>query len=314
MVLKILPVFVEKIWGGNNLKKLGYKFNSDKVGEAWIISGYEGNESKIENNELSLNEFYKKRKDLFNNYESDDFPLLVKILDAKKDLSIQVHPNDQEAKKLNNYKFGKSECWHILDCKEDTNIIIGHKAKNKEEIKRYFENKEWNKFIRRVPIEVGNSFNITPGTVHAICANTMLYELQQSSDITYRIYDYDRLENGKPRELHLKQSEEVIKFELENVVQKIKTIFSNEKFRRNILVDNKHFNLEKWEIDGNHSLSLPTKYNFLLLTNISEGIANINNTDLKLGESIILTSDELKDIKLNTSGKKESIILCGYPK
>lgn len=312
MIIKLEPVFIEKIWGGNFFKKNFKKSLPSNIGEAWIASGYDGNETKIFNKDIKLNSFYKNNKELFNNYKSIDFPLLVKILDAKENLSIQVHPDDNYAKKINEKFSGKSECWHILDCEKNGEIIIGNNAKNKSELKKFIDERDFSSLIKKRKIKVGDSFNIVPGTVHAICKNTLLYELQQSSDLTFRIYDYDRLENGKLRELHLKESLETIKFDEESVVQEPKILFEDEKFKRSLLVENSYFNLEKWENLKSSNFSLSKKYNFLIVTNISKKKISINNFEMKFLDTVILTTDELKEINLSSS--KKSTLLCGYPK
>lgn len=139
-----------------------------------------------------------------------EFPLLVKIIDARDDLSIQVHPDNAYAAEHENGSLGKMECWYILDCDEDGTIVIGHHAKDKEELRSMIEQGRWTEFIREVPIKKGDFFQINPGCVHAIKGGTLILETQQSSDITYRVYDYDRLSEGRPRQLHVQQSIDVI--------------------------------------------------------------------------------------------------------
>lgn len=211
MVYKLNPIFKDKIWGGDYLKKTYNYQSTTNTGEAWGISGYKGSSSIILNGPYqgnTLYELYKSHKHLFGNYPSDNFPILVKIIEAKDDLSIQVHPNDIYAKQFNS--LGKTECWYIIDCKEDSQIIIGHNALTKEELLTKINNKEYNSLLNKFNINKGDFFKIPAGMIHAICKDTVLLEVQQSSDITYRLYDYDRLDNGKPRDLHIKESLDVI--------------------------------------------------------------------------------------------------------
>ena len=121
-----------------------------------------------------------------------EFPLLIKIIDAKSDLSIQVHPDNAYAKEHENGSLGKTECWYILDSEPGTQIVIGHHAKDKEELMQMVEEKRWKDLIREVPVKKGDFYQIDPGCVHAIKGGTVILETQQSSDITYRVYDYDR--------------------------------------------------------------------------------------------------------------------------
>ena len=209
-LLRMKPVFQEKIWGGDRLRTVfGYDTPSDKTGECWAISGHPNGDCTLENPEFAgetVGSLWKKRPDLFGNLPGDTFPLLIKIIDAKDDLSIQVHPDDAYAKVNENGSLGKTECWYVLDCDPGTSIVIGHNAKTREEMARMVEDKRWMELIRQVPIQKGDFFQIDPGCLHAIKGGTLILETQQSSDVTYRFYDYDRLQDGKPRTLHIAQS------------------------------------------------------------------------------------------------------------
>ncbi|MCR5765721.1 MAG: class I mannose-6-phosphate isomerase [Treponema sp.] len=182
--------------------------------EQWGISGHPNGDDEILNEEFkgnTLSSLFKSRPDLFGNVSLSQFPLLTKIITANTDLSIQVHPDDEYAAKNENGSLGKTECWYIMDAKPGATIVIGHNAKDKEEVKSMIEKGEWDDFIRVIPVHKGDFFFIEPGTVHAIKGGTVILETQQSSDITYRVYDYGRLQDGKPRPLHVKQSIDVIK-------------------------------------------------------------------------------------------------------
>ncbi len=306
---KVKAVFSEKIWGGSKLRDYGYDIPSDKTGEAWIISAYEGNSSLLDNGQ-SLDVFYKENKSLFNNYHTEYFPLLVKILDANDNLSIQVHPDDENAKKLENYPFGKTECWYILDSKEDTKIQVGLNVNSKDEAKQLIENSDWEKLLKLQNIQRGDLFDIKAGTVHAILKDTVVYELQQSSDITYRIYDFDRVDDeGNKRELHLEKSLEVIDYDVDtNKVTS--TIKIDEPFIKiESLINNDIYSLEKWNVKGETKITLDkNEKNFLLLT-VIEGSVSINGKTLNQYESGIITSDELESIQIDGQGE----ILVGNP-
>ncbi len=308
-MLKINAVFSKKIWGGDNLKKYGFNIPSNKTGEAWVISAYDKNSSKLDNGE-TLRNFYSNNKELFNNYPSNEFPLLAKIIDANDDLSIQVHPNDEMAQKLEGYPYGKTECWYIVDAKENANIVIGINANSKDEAKTMIDNNEWNKLLKTHSIQKGDIFNISAGTVHAIKSGTLIYELQQSSNITYRFYDYDRLENGKKRELHIDKSLDATNYEsidFKRTPQLINKVNESTLYK---LIENDIFDLEKWEIKNEVKLSYnKDEKNFLLVT-IIEGEANINGTNLNSYESGIITSVELENIEIIGN----ATILVGNPK
>lgn len=213
-IIFLEPVFKEMIWGGNRLNTdFGYEIPSNHTGECWAISAHKNGDCVVKNGEYkgeSLSSLWDNHRELFGGLEGEIFPLLIKIIDAKEDLSIQVHPDDAYAHEFENGSLGKTECWYILDCKEDAQIVIGHNAKDKEELKGMIAEHKWEELIRVISIQKGDFFQINPGTVHAIKAGTVILETQQNSDITYRLYDYDRLSDGKLRELHIDKSIDVI--------------------------------------------------------------------------------------------------------
>ncbi len=214
--IKFEPILQEKIWGGSKLRDVLHK-NTDKdnVGESWEISGVAGNISVVKNGDykgLSLVEMLKiHNKDFVGakNYErfGDEFPLLIKFLDAKENLSIQVHPDDAIAKK-DHGSFGKTEMWYIMDHEEDAEIIVGMKDKKADtEILRTVEKDNVYDVFESSKVSKGEAYYIPAGKVHAIGAGVVAAEIQQTSDITYRVYDWDRTDSlGCKRELHLDQS------------------------------------------------------------------------------------------------------------
>ncbi len=209
------PVFKETIWGGNKLgTEWNYDIPSSHTGECWAISAHPHGDCIIKNGFYaghSLSWLWENHRELFHNLSSTTFPLLIKIIDAKEDLSIQVHPDNAYAYIHENGSLGKSECWYILNCSRDSRIVYGHNAKDKDELKSFIQQGKWNQLIRTLPIKPGDFLQISPGTVHAIKAGTTLLEVQQSSDITYRLYDYCRLQNGIPRQLHIDKALDVIR-------------------------------------------------------------------------------------------------------
>lgn len=228
MILKLKPVFKSKIWGGTKLKNLfHYQTEEPNIGECWGVSAIPGSESTIVSSPFdgwSLKRLWEEKKDLFGNHPATQFPLLVKFIDAADDLSIQVHPDDAYASKVHSY--GKTECWTILDADPDSTILVGHHAKTKEEFLNYIDAGRYLELVKRYPLKKGDRFFIEPGTIHAICKGTTLLEIQQSSDLTYRFYDYGRLENGKPRQLHLEDAIAVSKI----TDDQIRTNFENPFF------------------------------------------------------------------------------------
>lgn len=212
-ILRLNPVFKQMLWGGNRMRSVfGYDIPGENTGECWAISGHPNGDCAVLNPEFAgetLASLWRKRPDLFGNLPGETFPLLIKIIDAKDDLSIQVHPDDAYAGVHENGSLGKTECWYVLDCDENATIVIGHNASSKEEMAQMVNENRWSELLRQVPIHKGDFFQINPGCLHAIKGGTLILETQQSSDVTYRFYDYGRLQNGKPRQLHIAQSLDV---------------------------------------------------------------------------------------------------------
>lgn len=220
--IKFEPILKEKIWGGSKLMtKFNKKSPLKNIGESWEISAVEGSISVVSNGKFTgktLREIIETYKDKLvgkNNYANfgHNFPLLIKFIDAKQDLSVQVHPNNELAKKRHN-SFGKTEMWYIMQADKGSRLILGFKhAINTEQYLKLLKEKKIMLVLKEVPVKKGDAFFIETGTVHAIGAGIVLAEIQQTSDITYRIYDFDRVdEQGNERELHTELAVEAINF------------------------------------------------------------------------------------------------------
>lgn len=283
---------LEKIWGGQRLKsEFAYPIEVENIGEYWAISAMESYPSIVTNGKLkgeNLKDIYKNYGQLFGNSNDKEFPLLVKIIDAKDDLSIQVHPDDQLAEKIEN-SLGKSECWYILN-ENESSIIYGIKAKNKEQAIKLIDEEKWDELLKEVKVKKDDFFYVPAGTVHAIKKGCLILEIQQASDLTYRLYDYDRIDkNGKKRELHLEKSKEAIRInELEN---KEKT----EKFdtyQKTELTANEFFQVRKYQIKSKTKLKRENPY---LLEAVIEGsgklIVDEEVYPIKKGDFFILTNE-----------------------
>ncbi|MGZ4163522.1 MAG: mannose-6-phosphate isomerase, class I [Tumebacillaceae bacterium] len=214
--LSLAPVFQERIWGGTALREcFGYAIPTDHTGECWGISAHPHGPSRICNGPLAgrtLAEVWEQHPELFGRETADGaFPLLVKILDANSDLSVQVHPDDAYAAEHERGELGKTECWYVLDCAPDAELILGHRAQSRAELAEMMQSGAWDDLLIRRPIQPGQFFYVPSGTVHALGKGTLVLEIQQSSDTTYRVYDYDRVDaNGKQRELHVENALDVI--------------------------------------------------------------------------------------------------------
>ena len=288
-ILFLNPVFTHNIWGGTRLRTdFGYDVEGDDIGECWGVAAHQNGDDTIREGIYAgkkLSQLWKEEPGLFGNVDIDRFPLLIKIIDAKADLSIQVHPNDAYAKVNENGSFGKTECWYIIDCPENASLVIGHNAKTKEELSDMIHQGRWKEFIREIPVKKGDFIQIDPGTVHAIKGGLMILETQQNSDITYRVYDYDRLSNGKPRELHIEKSIDVITVPAKSVEDSVKSAAHVEKNKLNELYACQYYKVFKIELDG--KMEFEQEYPFLIMS-VLDGDALLNGQRIKKGDHFIL--------------------------
>ncbi|MCR5627340.1 MAG: class I mannose-6-phosphate isomerase [Lachnospiraceae bacterium] len=281
------PAFSHKPWGGSALREVwGYDEAGDDIGECWAVSAYKGMEASVDGGEfdsLTLKELWETKKELFNYQEGEAFPLLVKIINAEDDLSIQVHPDDDYAKEHEGVPFGKTECWYILDCEGEGSIIAGHHAKSRDEMRQMIESGDFKSFISEIRVHPGDFIMIEPGTLHAIKGGITLLEIQQSCDLTYRIYDYDRLCNGKKRELHLEKGMDVMNVPDDNLMSTIKHDRNLET--ELLLADNKYFKVKRICVKGELYLQAEGDYT---IVSVIEGSGTLSGHPIKKGDNLIL--------------------------
>ena len=245
--IKFAPIYKERIWGGNNLNKIfGRDLPSHHIGESWELSSHENGTSIVMNGSLAgknLQEIMMEYKEkLMGKKFVDDhhFPLLIKIIDANDKLSIQVHPEEKYADPAQG-EAGKTEAWYVVSAKEKAEIIYGIKKDiTKEDFIKAVENSTVDDIVKRAPVKTGDMVFVPAGMVHALPEGVMVYEVQQNSDTTYRIHDYDRVGvDGKRRELHIEKGIEVIRF-----TGQASCDFNKSSIRC------QHFCMEKLEIQG----------------------------------------------------------------
>lgn len=284
-ILKLKPHFEYRVWANENLKTI-FNLDQDKIGEAWLISALENKSSIITNlaQPESLLDFYNNPDNaaFFGNYNlNNPYPMLAKIIDAKDDLSVQIHPDDQYAKQFN--QLGKTECWYILDTKNNNEIVLGHNAKSLEAFKDAIDQHQWDQLLKKQPIKKDDFIYVPAKKIHAIKANTLIYELQQSSDITYRVYDYDRLDNGQKRELHLDH--------VFNLIETPDQDLAPEKISNlaDYLVANEQFYLKV--IDNDQTNQYQFKDAKWIQLSVIEGSAKINNLAAKKFDSFLIANN-----------------------
>lgn len=282
------PFFKQVLWGGHKMRDVySYPIPGDDTGEAWVISANAHGASTVMGGTYdgqTLDSLWENHRELFGGMEGKEFPLLVKVIDANDHLSIQVHPDDAYAFVHENGSQGKTECWYILDCDEGADIIIGHHAKSREELKQMIAEDRWDDLLRKFSIRKGDFFYIPAGTVHAIRKGTLLLEVQQNSDTTYRLYDYGRLQDGKPRQLHLKESMDVITCPH----QAMDTMGDTEDhgdYETRILVNGPYFSVTKWNVKTHVSIS--QNYPFMLI-DVTAGNGMLNAYPVKAGDHLLV--------------------------
>lgn len=312
-ILFLQPIVKTKLWAGNKLSKKIKNYGAN-VGEVWLCSALADNSNIITNlsQKVSLQQFWLEHKGYFgfadhiNNYDQD-FPLLVKFIDAGDNLSVQLHPNykNQEQKYLN-----KNEAWYIIDCANNGEIIYGHNANNLAQFQQYVANADYSILFNLVKIANGQVWYIPSGSLHAIMADTLILEVQQPSDITYRLYDYDRLDHdGKLRQLHLAEVEKHLSYnqqELRRLQQRSYQTLSIISNQLQLLLSNNYFSIYRVVVYGNFILAATKQFYCLqILSGSGQFLVKDNNNEnmlynVRVGESILI---------LNTV---KSITIMGY--
>lgn len=300
--LKFEPIYKENIWGGNQLKtKFNREIPSDHTGESWDIACHEHGQSIISNGPLkgkTLDEIFKSNKaDILGEFSKsfEKFPLLIKIIDAKDRLSLQVHPDDLFAKLLEPGEFGKCEMWYVLDAEEDAKIAIGLKdGVTKQDFIQGLIDGNLEACVHELPVKKGDVINIPAGLVHAIEEGIVIAEVQQNSDTVYRVYDWNRMGlDGKPRDLHIERALGSIDFQDTINKSKIEGLcLEDNDNKRHIYIGNSHFAIEKLDIKKIYKHS--TKEEKMMIYFCLEGSYELKWNDLYIkvnkGESVLLPS------------------------
>ncbi|MCF4101185.1 class I mannose-6-phosphate isomerase [Gillisia sp. M10.2A] len=309
--LKFTPILKEKIWGGNKLREILNKdSNQENLGESWEISGVSGDISVVENGSLkgtNLNELIATYKGKFLGEKiykkfGKDFPLLIKYIDAKTALSVQLHPGDELAKKRHN-SFGKTEMWYIMQADENANINVGFKETiSKEDYIKHLEENKITEVLNFEDVNKGDSFFINTGKVHAIGAGVLLAEIQQTSDITYRIYDWDRTDNdGNARELHTDLALDAIDFEKKD---DFKLNYDKVENESSNIASCEYFTTNYLPVKGNLKKDYSNTDSFIIYMCVDGNAAitvNGHAEAIKQGQSILIPAEN-KEVLISSPG------------
>lgn len=298
--LKFTPILKERLWGGTKLKEvLGKQITSEITGESWELSGVDGDISVVSNGSLkgrSLNGLLKENSKAILGTQvvdrfGEEFPILIKFIDAKQDLSIQLHPNDALAKERHN-SFGKTEMWYIMDADPGAKLIVGfNKDVEKEEYIESLENGTLLDLLNYEEVAEGDTFFINTGKIHAIGAGVLLAEIQQTSDITYRVYDFDRRDkDGNLRELHTNLAVDAIDYAQKD---DFKVAYGKSKDTVNQMVDCPFFKTNFLNLDKPFHQDISKRDSFTIYMCV-DGEAKISNdwgsTPIKKGETVLLAA------------------------
>lgn len=292
------PIYKDYVWGGNRLKTYLKKNTPyDKTAESWEVSTNENGKSTIKNGEYAgktLDDiFYSdKRKEVFGTkaIELEKFPLLVKFIDAQENLSVQVHPNDDYAKRVER-SLGKTEMWYIMDAKPDAKLICGMKEGVKQEdISNILRKEDISEYLNFIDIKKGDYIYIPSGTIHAILAGTLICEIQQNSDITYRVYDWGRMgKDGKPREMHVDKSIDVVQAQNRPQIQETKGFAEGEKN----IVNSRFFKTDKIVVkeEFQDKSSKGTFYIMNVVSGEAKILYNGERYELSVGDSFVIPAN-----------------------
>ncbi|MEL6483491.1 MAG: type I phosphomannose isomerase catalytic subunit [Bacteroidota bacterium] len=311
--LKFKPILKERLWGGTKLKSVLHKpIESDITGESWELSGVEGDisvvsEGNLEGTSLTtlIDQYGEKLlgKSVMDRF-GKDFPILIKFIDAQKDLSIQLHPNDALAKKRHN-SFGKTEMWYIMDADPKAQLIVGfNRDVEQEEYVESLENDTLLDLLNYEEVMEGDTFFINTGKIHAIGAGVLLAEIQQTSDVTYRVFDFNRRDkNGNLRELHTELALDAIDYQRK---EDFKVNYPTESNSPNTMVESPYFKTNYLTLDSNHTLDTSQRDSFTILMCVKgeATVANaIGETSAKKGETLLIGADT-DAIEITTLGAR----------
>ena len=292
------PIPKDRLWGGRKLMDFLHKpFQGKEIGESWELSAVSGDESVVSDGPLQgkqlneLIEIYKADlvgKSVYERF-GNDFPVLIKYIDAQKELSVQLHPHDYLAKERHN-SFGKNEMWYIMDADPEAQLIAGFsKDTDKKEYQQHLQNGKIEDLLHYETVKRGDTFFIRTGTVHAIGAGILLAEIQQTSDVTYRIFDWNRKDkDGNTRELHTELALDAIDFAKRD---NHKVAYTAEPNQRSLMVDSPYFTTEIIAVQGEMHVQTDQLDSFVVLMAVhGDSEISVDNTSYQLpfGSTVLL--------------------------
>lgn len=282
-------LYYDKIWGGKDFKKFRSNVPEKNIGESWDIACHKNGMSIVDNGELkgkSFKEIIEEygEKLLGTEINKEKFPLLIKLINSNSNLSVQVHPNDEYANKYEG-EYGKTEAWYVIDAKPGAELIVGTKNCTKKEFEKAIEEGTTEKYLNNIKVKKGDCYLINSGLVHAIGEGLIIAEIQQNSDVTYRVYDYNR-----GRELHVNKALDVIDFDLKAINCSTNSMKEFNEYSKMLLCDNEYFTMEKYNIHKNF-IDISDEKKFYVITCVDgQGEIKSNNRidNIKKGDSYLI--------------------------
>ena len=287
--IKFENLYYEKIWGGRDLEHFRDNLPEGQIGESWDIACHTNGTGVVENGEfkgMTFHNLIKEKGHLLvgKKVNLEKLPLLIKLINSREKLSVQVHPGDEYAEKYEG-DYGKTEAWYVMEAKPNAHLIVGTKDCTKDEFEGAIESGEVEKYLNKIDVKKGDCFLINSGLIHAICEGVTIVEIQQNSDVTYRVYDY-----GRDREIHVDKALDVANFSLEceNLSSKEETKFKG--YKSSLLCENKYFGIEKITVeDSFRNISNIDKFDMITCVD-GEGIIVGKSFEekIKMGDSYLI--------------------------
>ena len=289
-IYRLVTEYKERIWGGTRLQEtFGFETDVNPLGEAWIVTSLAGNaDNYVEGLDMSLNTLYQTHRELFGTTD-DLLPVKAMVIGSEQDLSVQVHPNDEYALKHDN-SLGKPEAWYIIDAKEGAKIEYGHTANTKEELVEMINNDKWDELLKYVYPKKGDFLFVKDGMMHALGKDLLVYEISKNADLTYRVYDYERVDKktGQKRELHLDKCLDVLRVneEGEGLIHP-SSVRENGCDITTYFDEVGQFTFKRIIIEGKGSYN-QTEFGFYF---VNEGTGKIGDVEVKKGETYFVPKD-----------------------
>ena len=284
----------QAIWGHTKVRDFfGYDDFPEGIGQSWSFSAQDGEglSTVCINGEFkgkTLKELWEKHQELFG-HPGEDFPVIISLVGPEDDLSIQVHPDDEHAQKIG-YKRGKNEAWFFIESDPGASIVYGQKTKNKEELQEMIKQDKWDDIYKKYPVADGNFVYLPAGCLHAMGKGNVVYEIQQSTDVTYRFYDYHRKDkDGNERQLHVKQSIDVttVPYKPYDLAKQVEETIENGT--RKELVSSNYLTLNKYDMTGYNKVKNDKPFQ---LVSIIEGQGTVEGKEVKKGDHFVVCSDQ----------------------